>query len=131
MTLNKRHKLIIAIGAPLLALTVFLLRDYIMPVGHYFPCMFHKLTGLLCPGCGNTRAVNHLVHGRLWLALRSNPDLPFLILVPLGFYAELIADIFGKKLRIVPRSLWFWCPIFAIYVVFFVLRNIFPVLAPP
>ena len=131
MKLSRRTEIIIAAGVPLLALTVFLLRDYIMPVGHYFPCMFHKLTGLLCPGCGNTRAVNHLVHGRLWLALRSNPDLPFLILVPLGFYAELIADIFGKKIKLVPRSLWLWCPILAVFALFYVLRNIFPVLAPP
>lgn len=131
MALSKRTKLIIAAAVPLALVMLFLLRDYIMPVGHYFPCMFRKLTGLLCPGCGNTRAVNHLVHGRLWLALRSNPDLPFLIAVPLGFYIELIADIFGRKLRIVPRSLWLWGAVIAAFAVFYVLRNIFPVLAPP
>ncbi len=93
--------------------------------------MFYKLTGLLCPGCGNTRAVNHLVHGRLWLAFRSNPDVPFLVAVPLGFYIELISDICGKKVKIVPRSMWLWGAIIAVYAVFFVLRNFFPVLAPP
>ena len=131
MKLSRRTEIIVAVALPLLALTVFLLRDYIIPVGHYFPCIFRRLTGLLCPGCGNTRAVDHLVHGRLWLALRSNPDLPFLIAVPLGFYAELIADIFGKKIKLVPRLMRFWYPILAAYAVFYVLRNIFSVLAPP
>ena len=131
MAPGKRSKMLIAAAVPQLCLAVFLLRDYIMPVGHYFPCMFYKMTGLLCPGCGNTRAVNHLVHGRLWLALRSNPDVPFLVAVPLGFYIELIADICGKKVKIVPRSMWLWGVIIAVYAVFFVLRNLFPVLAPP
>ena len=131
MACSRRDKIIVAAAVPLLGILLFLLRDHIMSVGHYFPCMFYKLTGLLCPGCGNTRAVNHLVHGRLWLAFRSNPDLPFLIAVPLGFYIELIADIFGKKVKLVPRSMWLWGAVIALYAVFFVLRNIFPVLAPP
>ncbi|MBR3420924.1 MAG: DUF2752 domain-containing protein [Ruminococcus sp.] len=131
MALSKRTKLLIAAAVPLLGVMLFLLRDYIMSVGHYFPCMLYKYTGLLCPGCGNTRAVNHLVHGRILLSLRSNPDIPFLVLVPLGFYIELIADICGKKLRIVPRSFWVWIPIFAAYAAFYVLRNFFPILAPP
>ena len=131
MACSRRDKLIVAAAVPLLGILLFLLRDHIMSVGHYFPCMFYKLPGLLCPGCGNTRAVNHLVHGRLWLAFRSNPDLPFLIAVPLGFYIELIADIFGKKVKLVPRSMWLWGAVIALYAVFFVLRNIFPVLAPP
>lgn len=131
MPLSRRSKIMIAAAVPLALIVLFLLRDHIMSVGHYFPCMFYKLTGLLCPGCGNTRAVNHLVHGRLWLALRSNPDVPFLVAVPLGFYIELIADICGKKVKIVPRSMWLWGVIIAVYAVFFVLRNFFPVLAPP
>lgn len=131
MTLGRKYKLIIAVGVPIAVIVLFLLRDYIMSVGHYFPCFFYRVTGLLCPGCGNTRAVNHLVHGRVWLALRSNPDIPFLIAVPLGFYIEIVADLLGKKIKLVPRSLWFWSPVFAAYAIFFILRNFFPVLAPP
>lgn len=131
MKLSRNTRIIIVAGAPLALLALFLLRDFILPAGHYFPCIFRRLTGLLCPGCGNTRAVDHLVHGRVWLALRSNPDIPVLIAVAVGFYAELAADISGRKLKIVPRSMWFWCPIFAAFGVFYILRNIFPVLAPP
>ena len=36
-------------------------------------CPFHALTRLYCPGCGTTRALHALLHGRLGLALDMNP----------------------------------------------------------
>ena len=30
--------------------------------GNPFPCVFHKLTGLYCPGCGAGRALSALLH---------------------------------------------------------------------
>jgi hypothetical protein len=39
----------------------------------FFPiCRFHQLSGLLCPGCGGQRALHHLLHGEIGLALRHN-----------------------------------------------------------
>jgi Protein of unknown function (DUF2752) len=40
--------------------------------GFYPTCMFHEMTGLNCPGCGATRAVYALLHGRILTALRDN-----------------------------------------------------------
>ena len=40
--------------------------------GFYPVCLFHKLTGLNCPGCGGTRAAYQLLHGHLLNALRDN-----------------------------------------------------------
>ena len=52
---------------------------------HLPPCPFHALTGLFCPGCGSTRAMHHLLHGRVFEALDKNPlfvlSIPFLILL--------------------------------------------------
>ena len=36
------------------------------------PCLFHRLTGWYCPGCGMTRALHALLHGHLGVALRDN-----------------------------------------------------------
>lgn len=35
-------------------------------------CPLHRLTGLDCPGCGTTRAVDLVAHGQLLDAFRSN-----------------------------------------------------------
>ena len=39
----------------------------------YPPCVFNLLTGLLCPGCGGTRALHALLHGDVAGAFAFNP----------------------------------------------------------
>ena len=39
----------------------------------YLPCLWHQLTGLLCPGCGGQRALHLLLHGNLSEAFSYNP----------------------------------------------------------
>jgi hypothetical protein len=50
--------------------------------GFYPTCLFHRTTGLLCPGCGSLRALHQMLHGHIWTAFRYNPTLvtsmPFL-----------------------------------------------------
>jgi Protein of unknown function (DUF2752) len=41
----------------------------------YPPCVFRMVTGLECPGCGTTRALHHLLHGRVAEAFQLNPML--------------------------------------------------------
>jgi hypothetical protein len=42
-------------------------------VYHVYPvCQFHELTGLNCPGCGGTRALYALLHGRFAAAFHDN-----------------------------------------------------------
>jgi hypothetical protein len=38
----------------------------------YIPCIFHKVTGLHCPGCGSTRAIYNLLHGNIAQAAKNN-----------------------------------------------------------
>jgi hypothetical protein len=88
------------------------------------PCPSKTLTGLNCPGCGSTRALHHLLHGRVLDALGKNPlmviSIPFLILL-------FVRPDFARK-RWVP-----WCAL-SILIVYGIIRNIpyypFTYLAP-
>lgn len=43
------------------------------PGAAWLPCCpFYEGTGLLCPGCGSTRALHALVHGHTTYSLRCN-----------------------------------------------------------
>lgn len=56
-----------------------------LTAGFFPPCLFHRLTGLECIGCGSTRAVHALVHGEVVQAFWLNPlvisALPLLIVL--------------------------------------------------
>ena len=44
--------------------------------GHGIPCVFRRLTGLKCPGCGNTHAIHCLAKGQPAEALKWNALMP-------------------------------------------------------
>lgn len=46
---------------------------WIRLTGVAFPCVFHRLTGLDCPGCGLTRMCLALIHLDVPNAYQSNP----------------------------------------------------------
>jgi hypothetical protein len=51
------------------------------PITHQFypVCQFHRLTGLNCPGCGATRALHALLHGKFFAALHNNALFVFML----------------------------------------------------
>jgi len=87
-------------------------------------CLFHRWTGLYCPGCGVTRAVYSLLHGDLKSSLHNN-----LLLLPAGLLFVLLVVKKDIALRR-PVAI----VIVAIILAFTVLRNIpcapFTLLAP-
>lgn len=46
-----------------------------------FPCMFNKITGLCCPGCGGTRALRALLQGNILRSLYDYPPFLFGVVV--------------------------------------------------
>jgi hypothetical protein len=67
------------------------------PVEHRFfpPCLFQKLTGWYCPGCGATRALHQLLHGNVGAALRCNA----LLVLSLPIPAWVTARFFWRQRR--------------------------------
>ncbi len=92
--------------------------------GFYPVCLFHRSTGLLCPGCGSLRALHQLLHGNLAAAVRDNA----LLVCVLPFLAGLALRCWLTHARktSVPwgiRPLWLWGGL-AVLLVFAVLRNL-------
>lgn len=92
--------------------------------GFYPICLFHRLTGLNCPGCGGTRSAYALLHGNLALALKDNA----LLILLLPIIALRGAWLMGKRHLGKPtgqflpaKALW---GLLAVTVIFTVLRNL-------
>lgn len=61
----------VAIGAGIAVAVVYFLFDPLE--SPYMPqCLFKRLTGLSCPGCGSQRVLHALLHGDLAAAFRAN-----------------------------------------------------------
>ncbi|MCM1132355.1 MAG: DUF2752 domain-containing protein [Ruminococcus flavefaciens] len=129
--MTRKQQIIVAISAPLAVILVYVFRDFIMSLAPVLgECMFHKMTGLWCPGCGNTRSVNAMLHGHFLLALRENISLPVIAVLLLALYIELVSDIFGRKVTILTRKAWVWWTVLALFGVYFIVRNFIPAIAP-
>lgn len=96
---------------------------------HFFPpgrfpfypiCVFHKLTGLHCPGCGGTRAAYALVEGDLTKAFRMNAA--FLLSLPVIAYL-MLENRLAPRWRLGHRR-WFATLCFVLLTLFWILRNI-------
>jgi hypothetical protein len=93
--------------------------------GFYPFCLFHRTTGLLCPGCGSLRALHQLLHGHLLMALRCNALLVLSIPIVVWFGLRVArrraqhATATGSAVR----PYWIWAS-FGVLLVFSVLRNL-------
>ena len=71
-----------------LAMVLFLGAAHLLGYS-FWPCLFARITGLPCPGCGMTRAVAALLHGEWSLGLAYHPFAPAFMI--LGFLVALCA----------------------------------------
>ncbi len=99
----------------------FILRQFDPNDSSFYPkCMLFQWTGLHCPGCGTTRALGALSHGRFWDAVRNNP---LLILGGPAIFALIGFQRWrerGGRLAS-PRLAW---TLFAILILYTIARNV-------
>ena len=63
---------------------------------HPDACIHRRITGIKCPLCGMTHAVNELLHFRFWKAFQYNQALPFMVI---WFGMECLAVIKPSELN--------------------------------
>jgi hypothetical protein len=75
----------------------------------YPQCFFHRATGLYCAGCGATRALYALLHGRVLEALRDNAllvaGLPLFLAVITWYLAQGWRIQAWPRIQFAPRPL--------------------------
>ncbi|HEY5587300.1 MAG TPA: DUF2752 domain-containing protein [Ruminiclostridium sp.] len=99
-------------------------RDALYYLGNTFPaCPSYTFFDIYCPGCGNTRSVQHLLKGDILGSLRFNIVPVFGIIIGALAYIELIAFVFGKHIRIIPRDRKFWIITISAFSLYFIIRN--------
>lgn len=104
--------------------------------GGVFPeCIFHKITGYYCPGCGSQRAFHAFLHLDVRGVLRNNLlFLPGGAAVTYGILLPVVNRVFHKNYPNVLYNKWTPLLFFAIIVAFGILRNLpyypFSLLAP-
>ena len=89
-------------------------------------CIFRKVTGLQCPGCGMTRASYATLHGRFGDAFRFNPvGMVLLPPVMIALGIEVIGWVRGKPLpfRLNPGR-WGATVLAVVMIGWWILRNI-------
>lgn len=110
----------------LIILSVLVLEDIIS-----IPCPVHFLTNLHCPGCGVTRMIKSILKLDFYQAFRYNQ----LVFVLLPFFIFLLIDYLIKKIlnkesiyKKIPEKVWI--VLIIIFLIFGIIRNIFPYFAP-
>ena len=110
-----------------LALGVVMYRFDPSQGGIYPICLFRRMTGLMCPGCGSLRAIHQLLHGHLARAFQFNPLL--VTLMPVGLWFGLASWRRAKTRAEVAdggrmgSAKWLWVCV-ALGLAFTVWRNI-------
>ena len=121
---GRSKKILLTVIPPLLLAVAFCFRRQIIALSAYSPiCVFNHSTGLLCPGCGNTRAARALLSLHPINALRYNISLPLILIWVALYYAECVISAWIKPVRLVPRKPLFYAVIGAIFLVYCIVRN--------
>ncbi|PWU20258.1 MAG: DUF2752 domain-containing protein [Verrucomicrobia bacterium] len=122
---NDRPRWIILMSAlpAMIAAAVLFLFD---PSQHSFypTCLLHRVTGLLCPGCGSLRALHQLLNGHVVAAIHFNA----LLVASLPLFAWIATRAVIRRLRNQPflpsfQLRWLWCGL-VLLIAFGILRNL-------
>lgn len=114
---------------------LLLISCFLLFVGYFYlnkeygfdiPCVFHKLTGCYCPGCGITRCLFSLLKLDFYQAFMYNQFvfilLPFLVI---GIFYKIYLYIVGKQDQIIkkiPNIVWIL--LLVITIGFGIIRNL-------
>ena len=121
---RKRHIFLLTLGIAL-AGGIFAVLAW---KGIRIPCIFQLITGLNCPGCGNTRATMALLTLDFPAMLSYNLMYPFQILYLLHVYVICCKRYLqGERFSYYPRPGWLDIAFLVTLVLWTIVRNCTPI----
>lgn len=95
---------------------------FIKITGIRIPCLFRKITGLKCPGCGITTFFINMFRGDIKTAISANPSL-VLVLPLLG---AVLVSVYVKNSWDIKKRWTLWCLYLSLFFLlsFGILRNL-------
>ena len=91
------------------------------------PCMFHRVTGYYCPGCGGTRAVFTFFRGDRVRAFKFHPIVPYTFILGGWFMlSQTIQRLSGDRIKIGMnfRIVYLWIAL-GIIALNWIIKNMF------
>ena len=119
---HRQRNILLLCAGILAAATAYCIAAY---NGFGIPCLFHQITGLLCPGCGNSRAALALLRLDIGTALSCNPLFPLEFFYILWVYGHCCkAYLKGKRFSYTPTHPIMDILILAAIVIWGIVRNL-------
>jgi hypothetical protein len=114
------------IKTSLLGVVLIIYYLFLVKFGYGIPCLFHRVTGLLCPGCGVTHLIVSILHLDFKSAFESNQLIFITSPILFYFFIRLYLSWFRNKkykLNKVENILVYFLII--LFVSFGIVRNLF------
>ena len=106
-----------------LFLIIFIFLGYYLFTTSFFPCLFHKITGLYCPGCGITRMFISLFKLNFYQAFRYNP-FAFILLILTLIYQTIKLIINHFSTNKIHLNNYIYITLLVLTICFGIIRNI-------
>jgi hypothetical protein len=107
---------------------VYLLLLYALPDTSVIEgCQIRKITGVICPACGTTRAVLALLHGRLFTAMYYNAAVVYIaVICVIYLVGNMIRLITQGKTPLIRFHLWYVYVWLGIFIISYVMKLMIP-----
>ena len=118
-------KFIIANVAVTAAVVLFLIYAFLTVGKEGYECVFRRITGFICPGCGGTRAIISLLKLEVLSAVKYNIAVVFGVFVYLYYNIRGIIEAARKNWEYFSKQKYILCIVFAvILIVNCIVKNI-------
>ena len=110
---------------PFIAVPIYYLYvEYLLPLSPFKSCLWDKVLGIYCPGCGGTRAVEALLHGKFFTSAWYHPAVMYGVCIYCVFmFSHFLNKITKGRIKGIKFHSWYLYGAVVIIVANCLIRN--------